>query len=100
LPSRLRSLFWDYDFNRLRWDTDRDLVTARILSAGEWDDITWLRRRVRDEELRQWILRRQGAGLSPKQLRFWEVILKSTVGLVNQWLDEKHRQIWDRRAWS
>jgi hypothetical protein len=82
LPSELKSLFWDHDFRKLRWETDRDLITARILSVGEWAHITWLRRRLSNDALREWILRRRGAGLSPKQLRFWELIgeVTSTPG--------------------
>jgi hypothetical protein len=85
LPSDLRSLFWDYDFRKLRWDSDRDLITARILSAGERRDLTWLRKRLTNEELKRWIVERRGAGLSPKQLRFWEVILKLPPAQVNRW---------------
>ena len=75
LPATLRPLFWDYDFAALNWENDRNLIMARVLTAGSWDAVTWLRSRVGDQALREWIERHQGRGLSPQQLRFWELIL-------------------------
>src|SRR3989442_1206929 len=46
LPKRLRRLFWDYDFRRLSWKQDADLVTQRVLASGGWSDLCWLRRRL------------------------------------------------------
>ncbi len=97
LPKQLRPFFWDYDFARLSWEEDRDLVTARILAAGSWDAICWLRARLGDSALRAWLERRQGAGLSPRQLRFWELILGLPHRQVNAWLAATGRQAWDRR---
>jgi hypothetical protein len=44
LPRKLKPLFWEYDFNRLRWDKHRDLVMLKMLSAGGMSDWKWLRR--------------------------------------------------------
>jgi hypothetical protein len=98
LPAKLRELFWDYDFAKLSWKHDFDLVVSRILSSGTWDQICWLRKRMNDDDLRQWIAHRQGRGLSPRQLRFWELILGLPRRKVNQWLAEGDRWIWDRRV--
>src|SRR5581483_5864290 len=75
LPLWLRTLFWDYDFNRLTWQTDTDLIIGRVLAAGNWKSIRWLLARLEKPALRAWLERRRGAGLSARQLRFWEVIL-------------------------
>lgn len=97
LPRSLRAFFWDYDFSRLSWQADRDLVIGRILAVGNWDAIRWLCRRVSDAELRSWIERRRGRGLSSRQLRYWELILKLPHRQVNAWLADPVRQIWERR---
>jgi hypothetical protein len=97
LPKTLRRFFWDYDFARLSWAEDRDLIIARILAVGDWKSIRWLRRRLPDEELRQWLQRRRGAGLSSRHLRFWELILELPRREVNAWLAQPGRQAWEGR---
>jgi len=97
LPEKLKWLFWEYEFRQLSWANDRDLVITRILVGGPWEAIHWLRRRLGDEELRLWIMRSKGAGLSPRQLRFWELILAIPRRRVNQWLATKARATWDNR---
>ena len=49
-----------------------------------------------DSALREWIEQRQGAGLSPKQLRFWQVILNLPKRIVDEWLKSPNRKVWDR----
>ena len=97
LPARLRPLFWDYDFAALNRKEDRDLVTARVLASGDWQTLRWLRRRLGDPALRAWIRSRGGRGLTPRQLRYWELILELPHREVNAWLADEARQIWDRR---
>ncbi len=98
LPAMLRALFWDCDFEALTWENDRDLITARVLASGGWDAVTWLRSCLGDCALRDWIERRQGRGLSPQQLRFWELILGMPHRQVNVWLAAEGRKIWEKRA--
>ena len=97
LPQHLRSLFWDTDPRHLRWPTHRDQITARILASGPWESVRWLRSRLSDEELRSWILERKGRGLSPQQLRFWQLILGIPARKVNAWLRSPERRVWDDR---
>ena len=97
LPRTLRRFFWEYDFARLSWKADRDLIVGRILVVGDWDSIRWLRRRLPDAELRSWLEHRRGAGLSNRQLRFWELILDLPHREVNAWLANPARQIWENR---
>jgi hypothetical protein len=98
LPAMLRALFWDYDFKALTWENDRNLIIARVLASGGWDAVTWLRSHLGDRALRDWIERRQGRGLSPQQLRFWELILGLPHRQVNAWLATEGRKIWEKRA--
>ena len=98
LPKMLRPLFWDYNFDILTWEEDRELIISRILISGSWDAVTWLRSHAGDQYLREWIERLQGKGLSPLQLRFWELILGLHHQQVNTWLSSDRRKIWEKRA--
>jgi hypothetical protein len=97
LTRSLRPLFWDYDFADLTWESDRDLIIGRILAAGNWDALRWLKRQLPDPELRIWLAHRRGAGLSNRQLRFWELILDLPHRQVNSWLAHPGRRIWEGR---
>jgi hypothetical protein len=97
LPERLLVFFWDYQAGRLSWERDRDLIIARILAVGDLKSVQWVRSRMGDEALREWLLKRKGAGLSPPQLRFWELILDLPHREVNTWLAHPARQAWDQR---
>ncbi len=97
LPHFLKPLFWEYQFEDLNWEEDRDLVISRVLGAGQWDAIQWLRQRVTPQELRAWIIERRGRGLSPAQLRFWELILDLPHRDVNAWLAAMRRDPWLHR---
>ena len=97
LPKRLRPLFWEYDFTTLSWNADRDLIIARVLTAGDWEAIQWLRGQVGDNALRVWIEEHGGRGLDARRLRFWELILKLPSRKVGQWLRSEERKIWENR---
>ncbi len=86
LPAWLRALFWEHDFTKLAWDRDRDLITAKVLASGDWQSVTWLLRQSSREELRRWIEEREGRGLSPQQLGYWELLLGLPHRRVNSWL--------------
>jgi hypothetical protein len=98
LPRLLRMCFWDYDFSALSWERDRDFIIGRVLTYGNWDAVTWLRSRLEDHALRKWIMHHQGRGLSPRQLRFWQLILGLPHREVNSWLEAQPRRFWDRRV--
>ncbi|HWY87747.1 MAG TPA: hypothetical protein VNX28_13530 [Gemmataceae bacterium] len=97
LSKRIRPLFWDYDFGQLTWEADSDLIIGRILAAGDWEAIQWLRRLLPEPVLRDWLVRRHGAGLNSRQLRFWELVLELPRRLVNTWLSDPGRQVWEGR---
>ena len=97
LSRRLRPLFWDHDFGRLTWKADSDLIIGRILAAGDWEAVRWLLRRLPRPALRHWLERRRGAGLSARQLRFWELVLGMPPRQVDTWLADPKRQVWEGR---
>jgi uncharacterized protein DUF6922 len=75
LPASVRDLFWDLDPRSLRWDRDRELITGRVLISGPWETVQWLRATIGDQAIRTWIEEHERRGLSPRQLRFWQLIL-------------------------
>jgi hypothetical protein len=98
LPPELADLFWEYDFSSLSWSDHRDFLALRILSHGCWEQIRWLRDVMPDDALRQLIIATRGKDLSPRQLRFWQLILELPDSEVDGWLSSPSRQIWDRRS--
>lgn len=98
LPARLRPLFWEYRFGVLRWETDQELVIGRVLAHGDCAAIRWLRRRAGDAAVAEWLVRRRGGGLSPETLRYWQVILALPRRMVNAWLADPRRSVWDQRV--
>ncbi len=100
LPGDLRPLFWDYDFQDLCWDDDRALIIRRVLTSGPWDSVQWLRSRVNDDTLGRWIIDHQGRGLSPQQLRFWQLILDLPTEQVDGWLADRQTDPWHHRQAS
>jgi hypothetical protein len=97
LPEILKAHFWDCDFSSLSWQEQRDFIIRRILQSGSWDAITWLRSELGDPELRHWIEQRRGVGLSPRQLRFWEVVLDLPRPKVTRWVHLIAASPWERR---
>jgi hypothetical protein len=99
LPAHLKCVFWDYRFDQLSWERDRDLVIARVLQRGDWEAIQWLRTSVPADELRQWILSREGRGLDARRLRFWELVLQLPRRRVNRWMQVLRQNPWEQRAY-
>jgi hypothetical protein len=98
LPSSLRPLFWEYDFSRLRWRRDADLILDRVLSQGGSAQLRLVRRRFGDEGIRDWILRHEARGLSPQQIRFWELVLKLPRAKADAWVRAARSGTWHRRS--
>ena len=100
LPEILRPLFWDVDFSALNWETDRDLIVRRILQSGHWLAIRWLRGVWGDQALYAWLEAHAGAHLSPRKLRYWELVLNLPAQEVDHWITQAKNSLWERRARS
>lgn len=98
LARHLRPFFWDHEFQRLSLDTDADFIIGRLLAEGDWRSIRWLRRKVGDRALREWLIRHSGVGLTPQSLRFWELVLGLDRRTVNSWITQQRESPWQRRA--
>jgi hypothetical protein len=98
LPSFFKPYFWDYDFGKLGWPDDGGLIISRILSSGDWRAISWVRKQMGDEPLRDWIASCKGRGLDRRQLRFWELVLDIDHKIVNTWIKEREGLVWEERT--
>lgn len=98
LPDSLRPLFWDTPFEDLDLDLHQGFVTDRLLSAGSWEQIRWLRREVGEAALRGHILHTRGRRLTPRQLRLWELVLDLPPAEVALWLRERRHLPWEART--
>lgn len=97
LPDSLAAYFWDCDFASLSWEGQRDFIIRRLLRYGSWEALTWLRLELGDAELRRWIEARRGAGLSPRQLRFWGLVLEVPRAKVTRWVHAAASRLWEGR---
>jgi hypothetical protein len=97
LPESLRSCFWDYSFGDLSWEKDRELIVRRVLTDGSWDAITWLRQRMGESGLRKWLIAHRGRGLSPRQLRFWSLVLTLPKLWADAWTRAARTTPWNQR---
>ena len=97
LPKNLEAYFWDYPFEKLAWEADRELIIRRLLSAGSWEAITWLRKQTGDEALRQWLIDHRGRGLSARQLRFWSLLFALPRKPTDAWVRAARSGAWSPR---
>lgn len=86
LPERLHRYFWEYDATRLAWPESRGTIALRLLQCGDADAIRWLRERMSDAELRDFLERRRGRGLEPDRLRYWGQELGIPGEEVDAWI--------------
>lgn len=98
LPDSLHRYFWEYGSDQLTLDSSRYTILKRLLEAGGWDAVNWLRANVDDDELRGFIVRRQGRGINPKRLRFWGLVLGLPRSQVDQWIAAQGSNPWARRT--
>lgn len=97
LPKSVSGLFWEYDPDAITWSEDADLIISKVLHTGTWEDVRWLRRTLGDAGLRDWLLQHKGAGLEPRRLRFWQLILNLPKREVDAWLARHNQNPWQRR---
>lgn len=96
----LNPLFWDVDFETLSWEGHRNFIIQRVLMHGSLAMLRWLREKIGDQALADWIVMHQGGGLSPRQLRYWELILDLPNTQVDGWVEARRESIWENRGVS
>jgi len=98
LPASLRAYFWDYEANRLSWGRNRHTIVHRLLQNGGLDAVNWLRAHLGDAELREFLVRRHGRGISARRLRFWGLILDIPRAEVDACIAAEASNPWHRRT--
>lgn len=100
LPSAVRDLLWDVAPADVGLPRHRDFLIGRILARGTWAAVEWLRRNLTDAAIAEYLERTRGRLLSPRQLRFWELVVGLDHDTVSAWI--AHRpdgsKLWDRRG--
>ena len=96
-PIPFPELFWDCDPGGVDAASHADFVAGRLMESGGLDAIRWLRTTYGDEALADYLRRTRGRAVERRRLRFWQVILGLPVLLVDQWLDQPGRAVWDSR---
>lgn len=94
LPPTLHHYFREYDPGRLRVVEDRPTIMLRLMESGEQDAIRWLRSTYGDGPLHEFVAARQGRGLSPKRLRYWELLLGLPGDDVSRWVASARAGTW------
>jgi hypothetical protein len=98
LPKYLKGLFWEFDLSQISLNRHRDFIIERVLSAGGWRALQWLRKQFTDAELRDWFLTHKGRGLSPQQLCYWELMLGLDSKQTDKWVAETESNPYFQRA--
>jgi hypothetical protein len=98
LPPRIQALFWEYQDGGVSLPGDVEFIIERVLSAGDWDAIQWLRGEMGSAPIRRYLQRTRGRRLSPRQLRLWQVLLDLPSDEVDTWLQDQARRDWDART--
>src|SRR5688572_10332196 len=73
LPKQLLGLFWEFNAKELRVAKARPTIFLKVLTRGTKAHKTWLAERFGREEVRDWILGRQGRGITTVTMREWGV---------------------------
>ena len=89
--------FWDCDTSVLDWETQGDFITRRLLQQGDQTALRWLRTQWGDTGLKNWLIAHQGAGLTPRQVRYWAVMLEIDPALADGWVAAASEGVWERR---
>jgi hypothetical protein len=98
LPDNLRQYFWEYSAGDLTWERSRHTIVLRLLQSGGMDAALWLRSRMSDAEIREFIERRQGRGISPRRLRFWGLVVGIPRTRVDRWIASMQSNPWHQRT--
>ena len=100
LPSAVSDLLWDVAPAEVRLPRHRDFLIGRILARGTWAAVEWLRRELTDASIAEYLQRTRGRLLSPRQLRFWQLVLGLNDDAVSGWIADRQggSKLWDRRG--
>lgn len=88
---------WDTDVSSITWERYKNFIVRRILQYGDFQSWRWLRTQLGDKELRDWIVAHNARGLTPRQIRYWALILDIESTLADEWVKAATNTIWEQR---
>jgi len=91
-------LFWDVPADSLSWDKHRNFIVRRVLAEGGEEDGGRLFDLVGRDHVKEWLLKSEGRGMSPRRLRFWGLLLGLPKEQVDRWVARERASIWGRRC--
>jgi hypothetical protein len=69
------------------------------MQTGDLQSLRWLRSRLGDAGLREWIVGQNARGLSPRQIRYWALILDIESALADEWVKTASASNWEQRCY-
>ncbi len=96
LPEFMRPLFWEVPFHKVSPKRHMSYICQRIMEHGDEPSVRWMIGTYGKKRLREWILEREGRGLSPRTLRFWEIVLDLPHRTVTRWIRTREQPQWNR----
>jgi hypothetical protein len=96
--SPVTKFFWDVDNRDLSWEKHPDFIIRRIFQSGDFHAARWLRAQMGDRALQKWLIQHNARGLSPRQIRYWSLILDIDSSLADQWVETAKESIWEKRG--
>jgi hypothetical protein len=88
---------WDTDVSSITWERYKNFIVRRILQYGDFQSWRWLHAQLSDKELRDWIVAHNARGLTPRQIRYWSLILDIETTLADSWVKVAKNTIWEQR---
>lgn len=77
LPSQLRWLFWEVDFDALDPDRHAAAILARILERGRMADVQWAIGFYGMERIHRFLRETGSPELSDRTVTFWRAVFKA-----------------------
>jgi len=74
IPKRMKWLFWSYNLNSLDLKRDKDYIISQTLNYGSWEDVQWLFRVYKEEEIIKVLKNPREGQWFEKVLNFWLTI--------------------------
>jgi len=71
VPARMRSLFWNVDFERLDVNRNADAVIARVVEFGKFVDVQWAIRFYGQERIHRFFKEVGSPEISDRTVAFW-----------------------------
>ena len=76
IPGRLKPFFQEYDLIELDVSTHANLVIARVLEYGSWEEVRWLFGVYGAERIRSFVRQFGERWLHPVSFNYWRKLLK------------------------